>query len=81
MSRPEPRVLQLCHGYDGPFLDCDVYYRWSWWLFVDRIAPLRHDAETGNARRQRRVANTSLNMFYSSDPQHLIMEDILVIGE
>ena len=36
MSRPEARVLQLCHGYDGP------YYRWSRWLFVDRIAPLRH---------------------------------------
>ena len=26
MSRPEPRVLQLCHGYDGPFLDCARQY-------------------------------------------------------
>ncbi|HAQ26597.1 MAG TPA: glycosyltransferase, partial [Pseudomonas sp.] len=21
-----PRVLQLCHGYDGPFLDCARQY-------------------------------------------------------
>ncbi len=26
MSRTEPRVLQLCHGYDGPFLDCARQY-------------------------------------------------------
>ncbi len=26
MSRPEPRVLQFCHGYDGPFLDCARQY-------------------------------------------------------
>jgi hypothetical protein len=26
MSRLEPRVLQLCHGYDGPFLDCARQY-------------------------------------------------------
>jgi glycosyltransferase involved in cell wall biosynthesis len=26
MSRPEPRILQFCHGYDGPFLDCARQY-------------------------------------------------------
>jgi glycosyltransferase involved in cell wall biosynthesis len=26
MSQPEPRVLQICHGYDGPFLDCARQY-------------------------------------------------------
>jgi len=26
MSKSEPRVLQLCHGYDGPFLDCARQY-------------------------------------------------------
>ncbi|MCQ4315485.1 glycosyltransferase [Stutzerimonas zhaodongensis] len=26
MSSPEPRVLQFCHGYDGPFLDCARQY-------------------------------------------------------
>jgi glycosyltransferase involved in cell wall biosynthesis len=26
MSTSEPRVLQLCHGYDGPFLDCARQY-------------------------------------------------------
>jgi glycosyltransferase involved in cell wall biosynthesis len=26
MSKPESRVLQLCHGYDGPFLDCARQY-------------------------------------------------------
>lgn len=26
MTRSEPRVLQLCHGYDGPFLDCARQY-------------------------------------------------------
>lgn len=25
-SRSEPRVLQFCHGYDGPFLDCARQY-------------------------------------------------------
>ncbi|WP_165669639.1 glycosyltransferase [Metapseudomonas otitidis] len=26
MSSSEPRVLQFCHGYDGPFLDCARQY-------------------------------------------------------
>ncbi|WP_439886492.1 glycosyltransferase [Pseudomonas sp. MBLB4123] len=26
MSRSEPRILQFCHGYDGPFLDCARQY-------------------------------------------------------
>ncbi|TBU88010.1 glycosyltransferase [Phytopseudomonas dryadis] len=26
MSSPEPWVLQICHGYDGPFLDCARQY-------------------------------------------------------
>ncbi|NQD55873.1 glycosyltransferase, partial [Pseudomonas sp. CM25] len=25
-SRSEPRILQFCHGYDGPFLDCARQY-------------------------------------------------------
>lgn len=25
-SRAEKRVLQFCHGYDGPFLDCARQY-------------------------------------------------------
>ena len=25
-SRAEPRILQFCHGYDGPFLDCARQY-------------------------------------------------------
>ena len=24
--QPEPRILQLCHGYDGPFMDCARQY-------------------------------------------------------
>lgn len=26
MNKPEAQVLQLCHGYDGPFLDCARQY-------------------------------------------------------
>ena len=26
ISRSEPRILQFCHGYDGPFLDCARQY-------------------------------------------------------
>ena len=34
-SRSEPRILQFCHGYDGPFLDCARQYAS---LFVAKVA-------------------------------------------